>query len=232
MILSSRVVKANRLAMGQNALKILAKSNQDLTLDVEVTTRVGQMVARAQREAEAILEEAQEQAKLILESARTRGYQEGMEKGLAQSRGQWQAMAESLQALLDKMGILGRLSDALYQEETLSVAGAIVVRLFPLLADRDPGVVTGYIQDAINLLDENTVRIFVSSKWEPYVTKLVNRLQTDVSAVTVAVDHMLGWDEWRIEGDRGGILAGPVSSVDTVINEVMHGLGEHPFANR
>lgn len=232
MILSSRVVKANRLAMGQNTLKILAKSNQDLALDAEVTRKVDQMVARAQREAEAILEEAQEQAKLILESARTRGYQEGMEKGLAQSRGQWQTMAESLHALVDKAGTLGHLVDTVHQEETLSVAGAIAVRLFPFLADRDPGVVTGYIREAINLLDENTVRIFVSSKWEPFVTKLVGRLQTDVSAVTVAVDHMLEPDEWRIEGDRGGILAGPVSSVDTVINEVMHGLGEHPFASR
>lgn len=73
MILSSRVVKANRLAMGQNPLKILAKATQDSALDAEVATKVDQMVARAQREAEAILEEAQEQAKLILESARARG---------------------------------------------------------------------------------------------------------------------------------------------------------------
>lgn len=232
MILSSRVVKANRLAMGQNPLKILAKATQDSALDAEVATKVDQMVARAQREAEAILEEAQEQAKLILESARARGYQEGMEKGLAQSRGQWQTMAAPIHALLEKMEMLGRLAETLHQEETLSVAGAIAVRLFPLLADRDPGVVAGYIRDAITVLDENSVRIFVSKKWEPYVTKLVEHLQTEVSAVTIAVDHVLEADEWRIEGDRGGVLAGPVSSVDAIISEVMHGLGEHPFANR
>lgn len=233
MILSSRVVKANRLAMGQEALRILPKAGPNQPgLDEAVAERVDQMIARSRREAEAILEEAQEEARRLTHNAREKGYQEGLEQGLAQSRAQWQTILEQLARPLVSVDKLGHFSETLHQEELLSIAGALIVKCFPILAEKDPAVFQSYLEAALLELDDDAVRIFVSPKWEPYVVSVVEKIRPGIQSLKVVVDRMLGDEEWRMETDRGGILAGPTTTLYTLINEVTNGLGEHPFADR
>ncbi len=233
MTLSSRVVKADRLAMGQDALKIFSKtSDNPVVLEQEVATRVDQLIGRARREAEAVLEEAQEQARLIVESARARGYEEGLERGLSQSRNQWHSVEQQLASIVGAFGDLDQLVQILRQEETLTLAAAMAARLFPMLAERDPDIIRGYLNDAANQLDDDKLRLFVSKKWEPYLKAIVERMKSESQSLTLAVDQVLSEGEWRLEGDHGGILAGPVASLQTIVNEVIHGLGEHPYTDR
>lgn len=232
-ILSSRVVKANRLAMGQEAHRILPKLGPNQPdIDVAVSERVDHMIERSRQEALAILEEAQEEARRLTQNAREQGYQEGMQQGLAQSRGQWQTILSQMAAPLVSLDKLGHFTETLQQEEMLSLAGALLVRCFPLLAERDPEVFQSYLKAALAELNEESARIFVSPKWEPYVKAVASETRAGIQEIRLSVDQMLGEDEWRLETDRGGILAGPLTTLSTVINEVINGLGEHPFADR
>lgn len=232
-ILSSRVVKANRLAMGQEAHRILPKSGPNpVDIDEAVVERVDHMIARSRQEAAAILEEAQEEARRLTQSAWEKGYHEGMQQGLAQSRDQWQTILSQMAAPLASLDQLGNFTKTLQQEEMLSLAGALLVRCFPILADQDPGAFQSYLKAAIAELNDESVRIFVSPKWEPYVKRVVIDLQAEMQDLRLAVDQMLEEDAWRLEADHGGILAGPLTTLYTVINEVINGLGERPFADR
>ncbi len=233
MTLSFRVVKADRLAMGQEAHRILPRAGAEQPgLDETITERVDQMIARARREAEAILEEAQEEARHQTQQARERGYQEGLAQGLAQSREQWQTILTHMADPLERLNKLGQFADMLHQEEVLSIAGALLVRCFPILLDQAPSSFASYLEAALMELDDEAARLFVSPRWEARLKSLVQDIRPGVGSLTVVVDRMLGDDEWRLESDRGGVLAGPITTLHTLINEVIDGLGEGPFADR
>ncbi len=219
--------------MGQEALRILPKSSPNQPgLDEAVAERVDQMIARSRREAEAILEEAHEEARRLTHNAREKGYQEGLEQGLAQSRTQWQTILAQLASPLVSLDKLGQFAETLHQEEMLSLAGAILVRCFPLLAEKDPAVFSSYLEAALMELDDQAVRLFISPKWEPYLKTVIQEVRPGIQSLKLVVDRMLQEDEWRLETDRGGVLAGPITTLSILLNEVTNGLGERPFADR
>ncbi len=219
--------------MGQEAHRILPKPGPNpVDIDEAVVERVDHMIARSRQEAQAILEEAQEEARRLTQNGWEKGYQEGMQQGLAQSRDQWQTILSQMAAPLVSLDQLGNFTKAVQQEEMLSLAGALLVRCFPIVAERDPTAFQSYLEAAIAELNDESVRIFVSPKWEPYVKGVAIDLRAQIQDLRVIVDQMLGEDEWRLETERGGILAGPLTTLYTVINEVINGLGERPFADR
>ena len=226
MTLSSRVLKADRLSMGRQRIAVeIPAIEESFPLETNISDAFGEVVDRAKREAQAIIEQAEEQAQSIRETARREGREQGIEEGrqvgLNEARQQWETLRQELQeplALLEGVkGYVGRLND----ESTLALAAALTLALFSRLKLERLDVVAAYIAELADSMDSGKAALFLDVTWGPRVRAMEEALQAVVPALTLAIDESLENGTMRVEGEMGGVLGGPLISLKALVEEVL-----------
>ena len=229
MILSSRVVKADRQSWSGMPFRLETErlSAAEVAQAMpDVAQSVQSLIDRAKQEAAAILEEAEMKSASWRKEAEEEGYRRGMERGradgLAEAKAQWEDVYRRLAEPLEMVPRLLERIELLCEENTWAAASALVGRLFPVLAEREPAALVSYLSDLCGQVTGSDVTLYVDPEWAMRIAPLIGDFPESLKTVKLAVDKSLEAGQMRAEGDRDGVLGGAVTSLKAIMNEVLY----------
>jgi flagellar assembly protein FliH len=198
---------------------------EPLQIEPELDSAVGEVMARAKREARAIIEQAEMQAEQIRQAARDEGRATGLEEGRQQGRQAveqlWDALRRRLQEPLDLIDSTRHYLTRLTDESTVALAAALSLTVFSRLKLERLDVIAQYIQELAASVDQEKVTVFLDPTWSPRLQALQDALTSAVSSVTVSIDDSLQAGVMRAEGPAAGALGGPLLSLKAILQEVL-----------
>lgn len=223
---SSKVIKAGQQMLGRQRVAVevpIFEGPVDLAPEAE--TAFGEIVERAKREARAIIEQAEMDAEALLKAARDDGYRQGHEAGheagRQEARTSWDQLRQSIEApialLQQSREYLSRLND----ESTIALAAALSMAVFTQLKLERLDVIKAYIEELAGSVDGQKVAVFLDPSWGPRLRALEEVLQDSVRSLAVAVDDALTPGTMRAESEWGGVLGGPLLSLQALLQEVL-----------
>lgn len=193
----------------------------DMSVNPEVEKAIHDLIARAQNEAAAILEEAQANAAVIEAEAERRGRAEGHDagwkEGLADVRTTWLQWHEPLEAVLELYAQLGRIAEGLQDDKTWAQAGTLAEHFVAEWAPEHAHAIAPTFAQLAQRVDANEVLLYLDARWRDRVHEVSESLSQQTQSIRTLIDETLDSGHLRIEGEAGGVLASVTLSLKTLI---------------
>jgi flagellar assembly protein FliH len=232
MTLSSNVIKAPKIRFASGPVHLLIPDAGTSPLSEgagdDLRSAASEVISRAKEEAQAILDEAQEQRGQIFQEARDSGFQDGLAQGMVSGRtaaaDMWLEMQGQVQGVFDALDRLRQYAQVLDPELVLAQAAALSKKFMVARSLEQPDMLRDFLTALLGTLEEDDVTLFLSPTFERTLRPLLQDWGTPWKAVTLAADRQLQDFEVRVQGASGqSLLAGPATSLTRMLNEVLYG---------
>lgn len=225
---SSRVIRGSQQTLGAQPIPVRVKIRNRAAgenIAPDMSRAVDEVLQRAKLEARAIIEQASAEVSALRQAAEDEGQQKGFDagfhEGLEQAQAAWAAMKEELQKPLQIIQEVQQYTNRLADEATLALAAALTTTLYSRLKSERLDVLVAYIEEMVSAVNHDTVTLFLDPTWSPRMQALQDALSSTLPGLTLAVDEQLSQGVFRCEGDQGGILAGPLLSLQALVQETL-----------
>ncbi len=231
MTLSSNVLKAQTVKNNAEPVRLHVGPNDMLPVYAavaEAQKAAVEIVTRAQDEARAIIEGAEEEVGQIREQARREAHDQGLQEGRGQGRkealAQWSKTRDQIQELWVKIEQLKSYTKLLEAELVLAQAAALTRTFIEEEGMNRPELLRQYLTQVVQSLEGTQITLFLSPEFHNTVKRLSKNWEPLWQEVELAVDRTLETLEMRLKTEGGDeFLAGPAAALTRILDEVLYG---------